>query len=397
MSMKLSRLYAATLALTTLAAACLSASAADRTRAAKPMKQNHEATTLDGANVEGLADATPVYGANGSEVIRERYPDGKVKIERQVVLDDTGNYVNHGEWKLLSPKGDAIAQGNFDMGKRTGPWMRWHSPKDTALLNEFPFKNFRPPFQSSVNFVNDKMDGEWLITDSAQRKCAQIAIAAGKRNGVSTIWLPNGTIYSQATYEQGTPTGDVLEVDPKNGQPKRVATYSDGRKLTTNTVKGRNPKHKKSEEQYLEPKTVQQTADDFWTMKFAEYTSEGEAMRHGPSRVWFDNGQIQQEGAYQFGKKQGTFTYYYDNGQVAATGEFRDDQPEDVWVWWHRNGQKATVGKYETGRLIGDWRWWSEDGKLANQVTYSEPSAPAQVGAEAPVETGMAPKPLKAR
>jgi antitoxin component YwqK of YwqJK toxin-antitoxin module len=397
MSMTLSRLFAATLATTLVGVACLSANAADRTRPTKSAKNAHEATTLDSANVEGLADATPTYGPNGTEIIRERYPDGKVKIERQVVLDDTGNYVNHGEWKLLAPNGDTIAQGNFDMGKRTGPWMRWQSPKDTALLSEFPFKHFRPPFQSSVNFVNDKMDGEWLITDSAQRKCAQIAMAAGKRNGVSTIWLPNGTIYSQATYEQGTPTGDVLEVDPKTGQPKRVATYSDGRKLTTNTVKGRTPKHKKSEEQYLEPKTVQQTADDFWTMKFAEYTAEGEAMRHGPSRLWFDNGQIQQEGTYQYGKKQGTFTYYYENGQVAATGEFHDDQPEDVWVWWHRNGQKSTVGKYDNGRQTGDWRWWNEDGKLANQVAYNEGSAPTTAGAEAALETGMAPKPLKPR
>ena len=35
------------------------------------------------------------------EVIRERYPDGKIKIERQVTLDADGNYVNHGAVEAL--------------------------------------------------------------------------------------------------------------------------------------------------------------------------------------------------------------------------------------------------------------------------------------------------------
>jgi antitoxin component YwqK of YwqJK toxin-antitoxin module len=397
MSLKLSNLLAIVIVVAAPARFISDAFSADR---ARPLKSASPSTaeasdSLDQERLDGLVDPAPVMSAGGVEVIRERYADGKIKIERQVVLDDSGNYVNHGEWKLLAPNGDVIAQGNFDMGHRTGPWMRWQTPRDAAILSEFPFNHFKPPFQSTANFVNDKMDGEWLITDSAQRKCAQVALSAGKRNGVSTIWLPSGSIYSQATYENGTPTGDVLEAD-KNGQPKRVATYSDGRKLVTNTVKGRTPKQKKSEEQFLEPKTIQHSPDDFWTLKFAEYTAEGEAMRHGPSKLWFDNGQLQQEGAYQFGKKNGTFTYYYDNGQVAATGEYHEDKAEDVWVWWHRNGQKATVGRYIDGQLIGEWRWWNEDGKLANQVTYNEPSSAKPVPASN-IETSMAPQPVAPR
>src|SRR4051794_27907665 len=148
MSRKLVSLFIFALTSATSAGLCATGRAADR---ARPLTKSAPATTeesdsLSQDSLEGLADAAPVMSAGGIEVVRERYPDGKVKIERQVVLDDTGNYVNHGEWKLLAPNGDTIAQGNFDMGKRTGPWMRWHSPKDTALLGEFPFKHFKPPF-----------------------------------------------------------------------------------------------------------------------------------------------------------------------------------------------------------------------------------------------------------
>jgi hypothetical protein len=33
------------------------------------------------------------------EVIKERYTDGNVKVEREVIRDAEDNYVNHGTWK----------------------------------------------------------------------------------------------------------------------------------------------------------------------------------------------------------------------------------------------------------------------------------------------------------
>ena len=39
------------------------------------------------------------------ETITEKYPNRKVKIERQVVQDDERNYVNHGPWKMWDPNG----------------------------------------------------------------------------------------------------------------------------------------------------------------------------------------------------------------------------------------------------------------------------------------------------
>jgi antitoxin component YwqK of YwqJK toxin-antitoxin module len=340
-----------------------------------------DAPNLGASDFQDLAQPTPSFAAGGVEVVVERYPDGKPRIEKQVVLDLTGNYVTHGQWKHLTPKGEIVAQGHFEMGKRIGPWAKVHVPRDTPILSHYPFNKFRPPFTSTANFVNDEMDGEWLIIDSMQRKCMQVSLSGGKRNGTTTVWSPNGNVYSQATYENNVRVGDVMEADSK-GQLKRVATYIEGRSLTTRSAKGRG-KHKKSEEQYLGAPTVQKRADDFWTMTLAEFAAEGEELRHGPATIWFDNGQLQQQGYYQHGKKQGTFTFYYENGQVAAAGEYKDDQPEGMWVWSHRNGQKATVGQYEAGRQIGEWRWWNDDGTLASQKDYSETGS---IASDAPID-----------
>ncbi len=336
------------------------------------------------------------------EIVRERYSDGKVKIERQVTLDANGNYVNHGTWKLHSPNETIVAEGQYDMGKRVGSWTRWLNRNDAPIFSQHPFNRFKPPFASQATFADGSMDGEWIVVDADNNKMLQVSLSNGKRNGLVTTFLPNGKTYRQASYDQGVPVGDVLEADNKNGELKRIATYIEGRRITTKTAHyRRNNKQrkaddqKKSEEMFLAATTVEKTPDNFWTVELAQYITEGKDLRHGTSKTWFENGKIQTEGFYQHDQRAGTFTYYYSNGQIAATGEFDHDLPTDVWVWWHDNGQKAAVGKYRDGALVDEWRWWSEDGKLAQQKTYNGSEATA-ANPQQVLELGRAPEEAQA-
>ena len=51
----------------------------------------------------------PVEENGAVETFTERYPNGNVKIERQVTLDADGNYVNHGAWKMYNAAGKVVA------------------------------------------------------------------------------------------------------------------------------------------------------------------------------------------------------------------------------------------------------------------------------------------------
>ncbi len=306
------------------------------------------------------------------ELVRERYPDGKVRIERQVTLNAEGNYVNHGAWKMYSPTGDVVAEGHFNFGERNGMWTRWVGRNDAEMLNEFPYKEFKAPFMSQANFTNGKLEGEWIISDANDRKVLMISFKNGMRNGQATTWLPNGKIMSQITYQNSIPMGDLMEINKTSGELARAATYEDGHKVTTKTTYyPGSGKVKKTEIMYLAAKTVEKTPDDFWAMHAAKFGSEGEDRRHGTAKSWYANGKQESDGAYEYGKKTGTFTFWHDNGQIAVTGEYKADAAEDTWIWWHKNGQKSAVGKYENGTLIGEWRWWDEGGKLTKRQTYT--------------------------
>src|SRR5262245_59309468 len=75
--------------------------------------------TVFGCDCCFAADEQPMV-----EVVRERYPDGKVKIERDVTVDADGNYVNHGAWRMWDDSGRLVAEGQFAMGRRSGQWSR---------------------------------------------------------------------------------------------------------------------------------------------------------------------------------------------------------------------------------------------------------------------------------
>jgi antitoxin component YwqK of YwqJK toxin-antitoxin module len=345
------------------------ARAAERMLRIPSIQQDQAAGDVKSAD---YAEVNTEPGIKGEvEVVRERYPDGKVRVERQVTLNGEGNYVNHGSWKMYAPSGDVAAEGQYNFGERNGQWTKWSSYKDSPTFRESPFNHFKAPFMTQATFTNGKLDGDWIISDSNDRKVMMITFKDGKRNGPATIWGPNGKVLRQTTYQNGTPIGDLLEINPKTGELARSATYDEGRKVVTRTNYWPGSRRKQSEIMYLAAKTVETTPDDFWTTTLAKYDSDGGDMRHGTTKTWYANGKQEQEGAYEYGKKTGTFTFWHENGQIAATGEYKDDLAEGNWVWWHENGQKSAIGKYTKGNLIGDWRWWDETGKLTKSQTYT--------------------------
>ena len=80
------------------------------------------------------------------ETIRERYENGRVKIERGVAQDDRENYVNHGPWRMWDEAGNLVAEGVFRYGKRHGKWVRWYQSGEDELFSVAPLNLFTGPF-----------------------------------------------------------------------------------------------------------------------------------------------------------------------------------------------------------------------------------------------------------
>ncbi len=305
------------------------------------------------------------------EVIRERYPDGTVRVEREVAQDDEGNYRNHGSWKTWDSKGNLVAMGEFDRGSRTGTWVRWYrSPADVPLFSRAPYSNFNGPYISQATFSHDQLDGFWAIYDGKKAKISQFEFKNGKRNGTSVWYHANGHKMREAQYRDGDLHGQVLEWGP-DGTLTMKENYQAGRRLAPKVMSKYQDGGKKSEGMYLYAKEAIQTPDDWWNCRVLTTGKQGRDERHGPWTSWYSNGQVLLEGNFDHDLQNGQFTWWHQNGQKILEGSFDRGKQNGIWTWWYPTGQKSIRGEYANGSPTGRWTWWKEDGKVSQQADLS--------------------------
>jgi antitoxin component YwqK of YwqJK toxin-antitoxin module len=308
-----------------------------------------------------------------SELVKERFPNGSVKVERRVTQDAQGNYLNHGSWKMWDQRGSPVAQGTYDFANRTGTWTRWYrNAVEADLLKQMPYSQFSEPFISQATFKHDQLDGLWTIYDGKMRKISQLRFADGKRQGTATWWYLSGRKMREMEYKDGELDGQLLEWSPE-GKLLVKDTYQAGRKVAAKLAKHPDG-GKKSEGMYLFAKEVEQTPDDWWNCKLAVMTKNGGEEKHGVWTSWYSNGQTQLEGAYEHDVQVGKFVWWHSNGQKAQEGRFDHGKQDGSWTWWYPTGQKSIRGEYVKGNPTGKWTWWKEDGRVvqAADLSHSE-------------------------
>ncbi len=306
-----------------------------------------------------------------AETIKERFPDGTIRIERQVTQDAQGNYVNHGPWKMWDARGNVVAQGDYEHGNRVGTWVRWYrNVAEAPLLAQSPYQLFTGPIVSQATFEHGELSGTWTIFDAKMHKISQWQFTDGKRSGKSIWWYPSGRKLREIDYRDGDIDGAVVEWSA-DGKAIVNDTYEGSRKLAQKSAKYADGK-KKSEGMYLFAKVVEQTPDDWWNCKVLTTTQTGKDEKHGAWTAWHPNGQRQLEAKYEHDLQVGKFTWWHANGQKALEGQFEGGKQNGPWTWWYPNGQKSIHGQYAHGNPTGRWTWWKEDGKVAQSADLSQ-------------------------
>lgn len=314
---------------------------------------------------------------DGSELVKQFYPDGKVQIERYVAQDEKGNFFNHGSWKLFNRRGQVMAKGNFEDGMMSGSWERWHPANSSGMFQSAPFNEYKGPFISTATFKDGKLDGVWAIFDQFQRKIAEIPYKAGLRHGTATWKFPDSSNMRIARFTAGKMDGPLYEWD-RQSKLVRNDEYIKGKRVIKNVTFYR-PKQRKSENYFLEGQYELEGDDSWWDAKPAEYVQTGSRTQHGPSYVWHENGQVKMRGSYQNNEPVGTFTWWHSNGQRELTGSYRGGLKSGKWTGWHANGMKSFEGQFEEDERSGKWRWWDEDGKVRSEKDFDQPEESTDV------------------
>jgi antitoxin component YwqK of YwqJK toxin-antitoxin module len=341
-----------------------------------PIGPDADGSTADVAEERSLSElrlrsgSVPGDRNVDSEVVRERYANRRVKVERQVVQDTDQNYINHGSWKMWDEQGHPVASGQYRYSQRHGHWTRFYRTREVKVLTLPPFDQGRPPFVSQAEFKDGQLDGVWVVFDADQRKLCEWHFAEGRRHGQSSWWYASGRKMRQINYENGSVHGELLEWNPQ-GQLVTKDRYEDGRRLATKTEHYAD-QHKRSEGTVLYPRLILEKPDQWWTFELATYRQDGEPEKHGQWISWYQNGQRKLQGQYEHDVPVGQFTWWHVNGQKSLQAHYRDGEQHGTWTWWHANGLKSIQGEYVAGNPVQQWLWWEEDGKVARRADFTE-------------------------
>ncbi len=89
------------------------------------------------------------------DTIRDRFPDGRVRIERQMKLDANGNFIHHGSFKSGPTKETWLPPEAIKKDKGRC-WIRVCQAKESKLFETYPYAKFKFPLQSSVDLNRDR-------------------------------------------------------------------------------------------------------------------------------------------------------------------------------------------------------------------------------------------------
>lgn len=336
---------------------------------------------------EPAAESAPKPGGEEQprELIQERFPNGALRVEREMIQDADGNFVRHGAYREYDASGTLTVEGEYRNGHREGIWRRLHAASESTLFQSVPYKEFTGPFLSQASFTHGRLDGKWIIADAQQRKISEIEFVRGERHGVAAWYYPNGVPMTQITYEHGRVNGEVVSW----GSDSTVLAkeeYKHGRKLSVR-IDYFSKELKRREINYLDAMLYARTPDDWDKALLATFETRGQDEKHGPFTTWHPSGAIARKGEFRYNLPVGKIEYWYENGQPQMDGMYIDGKSHGTWTWYHANGQKAIVGEYRDGVATGQWTWWKEDGKVAKKADFSgQTPAPVVQGLPQPTD-----------
>ena len=332
-----------------------------------PAKLTTPRLQIDG--MRAIEQANRAFDSSTHEIVRERYPDGSIKIVRTIAQDADGNYYNDGGWLMYDRAQRPIASGTYVRGAMEGDWERVHESGGDGLFAQTPFNLFNGPYLSQANFVRNEIDGLWTIKDKSGKLIFSITFENGVRNGLASWYYPTGKKMRETTFKKGAPHGFVLQWD-QQGKLQRREQFVDGRRVIRKKSTFPN-QQLASERVYRDRKLVPQGSDNWWAAKPATFARDGEEVQYGPVTEWYPNRQPKMTGRYVDGQRDGLFTWWHKTHNKKAEGNFSAGERIGLWRYWHESGMKRSEGQFEDDKPVGTWRSWDVNGQVVDEKFFS--------------------------
>jgi antitoxin component YwqK of YwqJK toxin-antitoxin module len=121
----------------------------------------------------------------------------------------------------------------------------------------------------------------------------------------------------------------------------------------------------------FENKVVEESYPDGSPKRICIYHGRGQNREMIKETTYYSNKQVQMDGIYKDGKREGKWTYWYENGKVWSEGTYKNGKAEGRRTAYFENGKVRIDGSYKEDNRIGKWSFFDENGRLLKEVDFS--------------------------
>jgi len=174
----------------------------------------------------------------GRTKVQEKYADGAVRVEREVIKMSDDQIINDGQYTEYYPNGEKFSEGKYVKGAHDGAWSFWHD--NGQLAKTVTFKNGQADgswevrradgtLESKKGYKNNLRDGQWVLyyDDGKTPKIEQNYVDS-KLQGPRKTYYANGKLRQESEFKDGVINGDVSEYN-EAGVKVAQATFVDGK------------------------------------------------------------------------------------------------------------------------------------------------------------------------
>ncbi|RYY32531.1 MAG: hypothetical protein EOP46_18765, partial [Sphingobacteriaceae bacterium] len=298
---------------------------------------------------------------------REYYDTGQLqKLQHyKVAADEKGikSSVLHGKYAYYSNiKGNVLAEGNYEMGKKAGVWREYNHSTGILL--------------SEISYKDDQMYGpyrKWFETGKPQAIGTfyyRIMIggieASSVHDGVYETYYRNGNPESKKQYVMGKPVG-VWQTFHEAGGLREQHTYSNGFETGTELYYDADGKLRRETSHAIIMRDSVQVS-----------VKQGE-------EKWYTNGVLTEKIPFKNGVNHGRYEGYYPTGQLKEVKTFTEGLLDGEYLEYHENGQlkssrtyrpAAKPGSSSNYKEVGVTRHYDYEGNITLEQAFSDSGQP---------------------
>jgi antitoxin component YwqK of YwqJK toxin-antitoxin module len=212
----------------------------------------------------------------------------------------------------------------------------------------------------------------------------ELAFDRGQQAGLQRWYFRNGKLRREASYAAGRPEGEVKELYA-TGAPRATLTYAGGRLVRETSWFPTG--QKQSELTYDRDEAHGQrwysngastgsppdgVIEEFHaTGGVHTRTTYAAGVKQGAFAVFYGDGKPWKQGAYAAGRRVGPSKEWWNNGQLALQATYVDDVLHGDLERFYSNGKRWETAHYERGTRTGPYRKWWKNGTPAHAYTYN--------------------------